>query len=58
MLKFPIYSVLVSQEPTSSPGNSNTLLGSQLPSHDGKWKEEGFFVPFLSVFFFELLEYC
>ncbi|ELK13564.1 Synaptotagmin-17 [Pteropus alecto] len=41
MLKFPVYSVLVSQEATSSPENSNTLLGSQLPSQDvskQKWK--------------------
>ena len=48
MLKFPIYSVLVSQEATSSPEGSSTLLGGQLPSQDGKWKEAGlFFVFFL-----------
>lgn len=49
MLKFPIYSVLVSQEATSSPEGSSTLLGGQLPSQDGKWKEAGFF--FFSSFF-------
>ena len=43
MLKFPIYSVLVSQEATSNPEGSNTLLGGQLPSQDGKWKEAGLF---------------
>lgn len=48
MLKFPIYSVLVSQEATSSPEGSSTLLGGQLPSQDGKWKEAGL------VFFFFL----
>ncbi|KAI5139983.1 Synaptotagmin-17 [Manis pentadactyla] len=44
MLKFPIYSVLVSQEATSSPEDSNTLLGSQLPSQDGQLEplNEGF----------------
>lgn len=50
MLKFPIYSVLVSQEATSSPEDSNTLLGSQLPSQDGKWKDAGLFLVFLFSF--------
>ncbi|XP_017389765.1 synaptotagmin-17 isoform X1 [Cebus imitator] len=44
MLEFPIYLVLVNQEATSSPENSNTLLGSQLPSQDGQLEplNEGF----------------
>jgi len=51
MLKFPIYSVLVSQEATSNLEGSNTLLGSQPPSQDGKWKEAGlFFFSFLFSF--------
>ena len=52
MLKFPIYSVLVSQEATSSPEGSSTLLGGQLPSQDGKWKEAGlgFLLFFFSIF--------
>lgn len=60
MLKFPIYSVLVSQEATSNLEGSNTLLGSQPPSQDGKWKEAGLFFFFFPFFFFcfELLEYC
>ena len=52
MLKFAIDSVLVSQEATSSPEGSSTLLGGQLPSQDGKWKEAGLgFLLFFFLFF-------